>query len=109
MDDVEDQYQPPRDHQFQINFEELSATAVVKESNRSFPVRGAPWEKKKQGNHGQQNANSGGGAPAGPGLDTTSAQEFPAFGGGPGSGVNGNGSVDSGITLNGGSAWGRKN
>ena len=112
LDDIEVQYQPPQDHQFQINFEELSATAVVKESKQGFQVRGGPWEKKskqQQSNHGQgqqQQHNS---------FDSSNAQDFPAFGGGPGSGVNGNGGLGEGgdggaVVLNGGSAWGpRKN
>ena len=133
LDDIDIQYMPPQDHQFKINFEELSATAVVKESNKGFMVRGGPWEKKAK--HGQNNNNNNSDSNnsnrnnngnynlSGQPLDTSNAQEFPAFGGGPGSdNVNGNSGElddttsstivngDRGSTIFGGSsAWGRRN
>ena len=116
LDDIDVQYQPPQDHQFQINFEELSANAVVKDTPKGgFQVRGGPWEKKN--NNKQQNVQSNQHQQQQPNFDSSSAQDFPAFGGGPGSGapgINGNGLSDGGdavpVTLNGGLAWGpRKN
>ena len=103
------QYQPPQDHQFHINFEELSASANVKDTgNKGFMVRGGPWEKKKQASGG--GGNDGAQFPA---LDTSNAQDFPAFGGGPNSTVTGPPSFNGGsdgdntvppVTING--AWG---
>lgn len=125
------QYQPPTDHQFHINFEELSATATVKDSKDhhggggggrdggggggkgGFQVRGGPWEKKNKGGGGQN-----GGLPNqqhnnGPAPDTNNAQEFPVFGGGPGSADPSSPTADGGLgddqmnTV--GTAWARKN
>lgn len=73
LDDIEVQYQPPNDRQFQINFEDLSSSGAVKESNKGFVVRGGPWEKRQSSRGG----NHGGGIEIG--IDTTSAQDFPAF------------------------------
>lgn len=120
------QYAPPTDHQFHINFEELSATATVKDSKDGgsggkggFQVRGGPWEKKKQG--GQNgNLNNNNHHNSGPAPDTTSAQDFPAFGGGPGSpkvvSAGGDAEIaspalggESAEQINVGTAWARKN
>lgn len=127
------QYAPPTDHQFHINFEELSATATVKDSKDGasgkggFQVRGGPWEKKKQGGGGGQNGNAlnnnNNYHNSGPAPDTNSAQDFPAFGGGPGSptavaaaGALGDAELsspglggESAEQINVGTAWARKN
>ena len=56
LDDIDDQYQLPADHEFRLNFEDLSTSGVVKESNKGFVVRGAPWEKKTvRGGNGGDN------------------------------------------------------
>ena len=85
MDDVEVQYQPPAE--FTINFDDYSASSKKDSSpakSKGFVVKGGPWEKK-----GKKNAES---------VDTSSANEFPAFGG-P---MNGDGNVN-------GSVWGKFN
>ena len=59
----------------------------MKESNKGFVVRGAPWEKKTVrggGGGGDKNEQSPGSRQkfsGGHGVDTSSAQDFPAFGG----------------------------
>ncbi|OTF80257.1 hypothetical protein BLA29_013087 [Euroglyphus maynei] len=79
------QYQLPADHEFRLNFDDLSSSGVVKESNKGFVVRGAPWEKKsaRSGGNNKNDHSPGskqkfGGGHVG--VDTTSSQDFPAFG-----------------------------
>lgn len=87
LDDMDVQYQLPADHEFRLNFDDLSSSGVVKESNKGFVVRGAPWEKKTArsgggGGGGNNNNNqSPGSRQQFRGVDTSSAQDFPAFGG----------------------------
>ena len=85
MDDIEVQYKPPAE--FTINFDDYSASSKKDNSPakpKGFVVKGGPWEKK-----GKKNTES---------VDTSSANEFPAFG----ASMNGEGSVN-------GSVWGKRN